>query len=86
MVPSPRFDIPPGLSLPPLGCCRGTRPSQAESCRPERTRASSPDEMKTAIVDAFGQSGPSVIEVPVGVMPDPWDWIVGTRGRPAEPE
>jgi len=42
--------------------------------------------MKTAIADAFGPSGPSVIEVPVGVMPDPWDWIVGTRVRPAEAE
>ena len=25
----------PSLFLPPLECCRGTRPSQAESCRPE---------------------------------------------------
>ena len=58
----------------------------AESLGPWATRASSPDAMKTAIADAFGQSGPSVIEVPVGVMPDPWDWIVGSRVRPAEGE
>ena len=42
IVPSPRFDIRPSLSLPPLECCRGTRPSQAESCRPERNCAPSP--------------------------------------------
>ncbi len=42
--------------------------------------------MKTAIANAFGQSGPSMIKVPVGVMLDPWDWIVGTRVRPAEAE
>ena len=42
MVPSPRFDIRPSLSLPPLECCRGTSPSQAESGRPERNRAPSP--------------------------------------------
>jgi hypothetical protein len=34
----------------------------------------------------IGQSGSSVIEAPVGVMPDPWDWIVGKRIRPAEAE
>ena len=56
----------------------------AESFGAWATRATSPDELKTAIADAFGQSGPSVIEVPVGVMPDPWDWIVGKRIRPAE--
>ncbi|MCH8926833.1 MAG: hypothetical protein IH924_11985 [Proteobacteria bacterium] len=60
--------------------------SLAESFGAWATRATSPDELKTAIADAFGQSGPSVIEVPVGVMPDPWDWIVGKRIRPAEAE
>ena len=38
----PRFDMRPSLSLPPLECCRGTRPSQAESCRPDRNCAPSP--------------------------------------------
>ena len=56
----------------------------AESFGAWATRATSPDELKTAIAEAFGQSGPSVIEVPVGVMPDPWDWTVGKRIRPAE--
>ncbi len=58
----------------------------AESFGAWATRATSPDELKTAIADAFGQSGPSVIEVPVGVMPDPWAWSLGKRIRPAEAE
>ncbi len=40
-------------------------------------------ELKAAIADAFDQSGPSVIEVPMGLMPDPWEWYLGTRIRPA---
>ncbi len=46
-------------------------------------RATSPEEMKIAIDDAFGQSGPSLIEVPMEVMPDPWEWFLGKRVRPA---
>ncbi len=42
IVPSPRLDIRHSLSLPPLDCCRGTRPRQAESCQPERNCAPSP--------------------------------------------
>ncbi len=55
----------------------------AESFGAGATRATSPEELKSAIGDAFRQSGPSVIEVPMGVMPDPWAWSVGTRIRPA---
>ena len=55
----------------------------AESFGAGATRAASPAELKSAIDDAFGRSGPSVIEVPQGVMPDPWAWSVGTRIRPA---
>ena len=33
---SPIFEIPPSLGLPPVVCCRGTRPSQAEKSRPRR--------------------------------------------------
>ncbi len=54
----------------------------AESFGARATRATSPDEVTAAIADAFGHAGPSAIEVPVGVMPDPWDWIVGKRIRP----
>ena len=32
----PIFDTPPSLGLPPVVCCRGTRPSQAEKPRPRR--------------------------------------------------
>ena len=32
----PIFDILPSLGLPPVVCCRGTRPSQAEKSRPRR--------------------------------------------------
>jgi acetolactate synthase-1/2/3 large subunit len=55
----------------------------AESFGVGATRATSPAELKSAIGDAFGRSGPSLIEVPMGVMPDPWEWSVGTRVRPA---
>jgi acetolactate synthase-1/2/3 large subunit len=55
----------------------------AESFGAAATRATSPAELKSAIEDAFGRSGPSLIEVPQGVMPDPWAWSVGTRIRPA---
>ncbi len=58
----------------------------AESFGAWATRATTPDELKTAIAEAFGQSGPSVIEVPVGVMPDPWAWFLGERIRPAKAE
>ncbi|MFQ5959469.1 MAG: thiamine pyrophosphate-dependent enzyme [Alphaproteobacteria bacterium] len=46
-------------------------------------RATSPEALKTAIRDAFERAEPSVIEVPMGVTPDPWDWFVGKRVRPA---
>lgn len=32
----PIFDFLPSLGLPPVVCCRGTRPSQAEKSRPRR--------------------------------------------------
>ncbi len=32
----PIFDVLPSLGLPPVVCCRGTRPSQAEKSRPRR--------------------------------------------------
>ena len=39
---SPRFDIRPSRSLPPLEFCLGTRPSQAASCRPDWNCDASP--------------------------------------------
>src|SRR3954471_11830787 len=37
IYPSPRFEMRPSRSLPPLECCCGTRPSQARelACRAE---------------------------------------------------
>ena len=55
----------------------------AESFGVGATRATSPAELKSAIGEAFGRSGPSLIEVPMGVMPDPWEWSIGKRVRPA---
>jgi acetolactate synthase-1/2/3 large subunit len=56
----------------------------AESFGAGASRATSPAELKSAIDEAFGRSGPSVIEVPMGVMPDPWEWYLGKRIRPAQ--
>ncbi len=58
----------------------------AESFGAWTTRATTPAELKIAIAEAFEQSGPCVIEVPVGVMPDPWAWVLGERIRPAKAE
>ncbi len=57
----------------------------AESFGAGASRATSPEELKTAIGEAFGRAGPSVIEVPMGVMPDPWEWYIGKRPRPPLP-
>ncbi|MHA1153575.1 MAG: thiamine pyrophosphate-dependent enzyme [Alphaproteobacteria bacterium] len=56
----------------------------AESFGAGATRATSPAELKSAIGEAFGRSGPSVIEVPMGVMPDPWEWYLGKPIRPPQ--
>ncbi len=54
----------------------------AESFGVAAYHATTPAAMATAIRDAFDQPGPSLIEVPFGVTPDPWDWFVGKRVRP----
>jgi acetolactate synthase-1/2/3 large subunit len=46
-------------------------------------RASSPEELRTTLGQALDDPGPSLIEVPVGVMPDPWPLIMPRRVRPA---
>ena len=35
----------------------------------------SPDQLRTALKEAFKADGPTVIEIPVGEMPSPWDFI-----------
>ena len=46
-------------------------------------RAESPEALGTALGQALDEPGPSLIEVPVGVMPDPWPLIMPRRVRPA---
>lgn len=56
----------------------------AESFGANACRAESPEDLKTALRRAFDQNGPSVIEVPVGVMPDPWPLLMPPRIRPVK--
>src|SRR5215472_16205793 len=42
MYPSPRFEIRPRRSLPPLDRCCGTSPSHAANCRPDLNWVASP--------------------------------------------
>lgn len=44
-------------------------------------RANTPDELRRAMHVAFKERGPSVIEVPVGPMPDPWKVLRYTSSR-----
>ena len=46
-------------------------------------RAESPEALRSALGQALDDPGPSLIEVPVGVMPDPWPLIMPRRVRPA---
>jgi acetolactate synthase-1/2/3 large subunit len=44
-------------------------------------RACSPKELRMALKAAFGAREPTVIEVPVGSMPSPWEFIHMPRIR-----
>lgn len=46
-------------------------------------RAHSPEELSPLLRQALDQPGPSLIEVPMGVMPDPWPLIMPRRVRPS---
>jgi acetolactate synthase-1/2/3 large subunit len=49
----------------------------ARSFGAEAVRASGPEELRAALRRAFAhRDGPTVIEVPVGVMPSPWEFIL----------
>jgi acetolactate synthase I/II/III large subunit len=39
-------------------------------------RVKSPDELRGALRKAFAESGPTIIEVPVGQMASPWEFII----------
>jgi acetolactate synthase-1/2/3 large subunit len=47
----------------------------AESFGAAGRRAQGPDELRVALREAFAQREPTLIEVPVGPMPSPWEFI-----------
>jgi acetolactate synthase-1/2/3 large subunit len=47
----------------------------AESFGAAGRRARGPDELRTALREAFSDREPTLIEVPVGPMPSPWEFI-----------
>ncbi len=55
----------------------------AESFGVGAHEATTPAELSTALDAAFAETGPSLIHVPVGEMPDPWNWLIGgaVRGK-----
>ena len=53
----------------------------AESFGAAGRRARTPDELRLALREAFGRHEPALIEVPVGVMPSPWEFIHMPRVR-----
>jgi acetolactate synthase I/II/III large subunit len=54
----------------------------AKSFGAEAMRAKTPDELRHALRRAFAhRDGPTIIEVPVGAMPSPWEFIHMTRVR-----
>ncbi len=44
-------------------------------------RAESPDQLRDALRKGFATAGPTIIEVPVGEMPSPWDYLFLPRAR-----
>lgn len=53
----------------------------AESFGAAGRRARNPDELRTALREAFARREPTLIEVPVGAMPSPWEFIHMPRVR-----
>ena len=54
----------------------------AKSFGAEAMRAKSPPELRRALRRAFAhRDGPTIIEVPVGAMPSPWEFIHMKRVR-----
>jgi acetolactate synthase-1/2/3 large subunit len=58
----------------------------AESFGAAARRAQNPDELKAALRLAFARREPTLIEVPVGPMPSPWEFIhmPPVRGKPKQ--
>lgn len=53
-----------------------------ESFGLDAVRVKSPDELKTAIVHGIAKGGPTLIDCPVGQLPDPWPLVALPRNRP----
>ena len=56
-------------------------PKMAESYGIAGVRAQSPDALRRELAAALKRRGPSLIEVPVGDMPDPWPTLIMPRVR-----
>ena len=56
-------------------------PKMAESYGIAGVRAQSPEQLRRELAAALKRRGPSLIEVPVGEMPDPWPTLVMPRVR-----
>jgi acetolactate synthase-1/2/3 large subunit len=56
-------------------------PKMADSYGIAGVRATSPDELRRELAAALKRRGPSLIEVPVGEMPDPWPTLIMPRVR-----
>ena len=58
----------------------------AESFGAAAERARTPAELRAALARAFKRrDGPTLIEVPVGPLPSPWEFICACRACAAEP-
>jgi acetolactate synthase I/II/III large subunit len=55
----------------------------AEAFSAQGLRARTPEELRRALRQGFGAGGPTLIEVPVGEMPNPWPLLHLPRIRPA---
>ena len=55
--------------------------SLARSFGAQGLMASNPDDLRNALEIAMNHEGPSVIEVPVGELPSPWDFVLMPRVR-----
>ncbi len=53
----------------------------AESFGAQGLRATTPGELRGALRQGFEAPGPTLIEVPVGEMASPWDYIFMRRAR-----
>jgi acetolactate synthase-1/2/3 large subunit len=56
-------------------------PKMADSFGIAGVRATSPDALRRELAAALKRRGPSLIEVPVGEMPDPWPTLIMPRVR-----